>query len=110
MRDGEGATKFITIRVERGRSSDECRRVAYSIALVPVSLLPAFAGMTGLASMAGAIILSLAFLSISVMLSRHAGNPQTIIGGKFNSYSRRLFFASLVYLPSLLLLIALDKA
>ena len=101
--------KILTVADPDGkRTSHEI--VAYSIALVPVSLLPAFAGMTGLASMAGAIILSLAFLSISVMLSRHAGNPQTIIGGKFNSYSRRLFFASLVYLPSLLLLIALDKA
>ena len=28
VRDGEGATKFITIRVEGGRSADECRQVA----------------------------------------------------------------------------------
>ncbi len=32
IRDGEGATKFITVRVEGGRKEEECRRVAYAIA------------------------------------------------------------------------------
>ena len=36
VRDGEGATKFVTVRVERGRSAAECRRVAYAIAHSPL--------------------------------------------------------------------------
>jgi glutamate N-acetyltransferase/amino-acid N-acetyltransferase len=36
IRDGEGATKFITIRVEGGRREEECRMVAYSIAHSPL--------------------------------------------------------------------------
>jgi len=36
VRDGEGATKFITIRVEGGRDADECRRVAFGIAHSPL--------------------------------------------------------------------------
>ena len=32
VRDGEGATKFITIQVEGGKTGDECRKVAYAIA------------------------------------------------------------------------------
>ena len=36
VRDGEGATKFITVRVEDGRSSAECRQVAYAIAHSPL--------------------------------------------------------------------------
>ncbi|HWP19545.1 MAG TPA: bifunctional glutamate N-acetyltransferase/amino-acid acetyltransferase ArgJ [Burkholderiaceae bacterium] len=36
VRDGEGATKFITVRVEGGASEDECRRVAYAIAHSPL--------------------------------------------------------------------------
>ena len=36
IRDGEGATKFVTVRVERGRSAAECRRVAYAIAHSPL--------------------------------------------------------------------------
>jgi glutamate N-acetyltransferase/amino-acid N-acetyltransferase len=36
VRDGEGATKFITIRVEQGRDKAECRQVAYLIAHSPL--------------------------------------------------------------------------
>lgn len=36
VRDGEGATKFITITVDGGRSRDECRDVAYTIAHSPL--------------------------------------------------------------------------
>jgi glutamate N-acetyltransferase/amino-acid N-acetyltransferase len=36
VRDGEGATKFITVRVEGGRTAEECRQVAYAIAHSPL--------------------------------------------------------------------------
>jgi glutamate N-acetyltransferase/amino-acid N-acetyltransferase len=36
VRDGEGATKFIAIRVEGGRDAAECRRVAFGIAHSPL--------------------------------------------------------------------------
>ena len=36
VRDGEGATKFITVRVEGGRDAEECRKVAYSIGHSPL--------------------------------------------------------------------------
>ncbi|MES2186525.1 MAG: bifunctional glutamate N-acetyltransferase/amino-acid acetyltransferase ArgJ [Pseudomonadota bacterium] len=36
VRDGEGATKFITVRVEGGRTAEECRLVAYAIAHSPL--------------------------------------------------------------------------
>ncbi|MGQ0652629.1 MAG: bifunctional glutamate N-acetyltransferase/amino-acid acetyltransferase ArgJ [Betaproteobacteria bacterium] len=36
VRDGEGATKFVTLRVERGRNEGECRKVAYAIAHSPL--------------------------------------------------------------------------
>ncbi|MDN4588998.1 bifunctional ornithine acetyltransferase/N-acetylglutamate synthase [Xenophilus aerolatus] len=36
VRDGEGATKFITVRVEGGRDDAECRQVAYAIAHSPL--------------------------------------------------------------------------
>ena len=36
VRDGEGATKFITITVEDGTSIEECRKVAYSIGHSPL--------------------------------------------------------------------------
>jgi len=36
VRDGEGATKFITVRVEGGRDVAECRKVAYAVAHSPL--------------------------------------------------------------------------
>lgn len=36
VRDGEGATKFIAVRVEGGKTGDECRQVAYAIAHSPL--------------------------------------------------------------------------
>lgn len=36
VRDGEGATKFITITVEGGINTEECRSVAYSVAHSPL--------------------------------------------------------------------------
>ena len=36
VRDGEGATKFITLQIEGGRTAAECRQVAYAIAHSPL--------------------------------------------------------------------------
>jgi len=36
VRDGEGATKFITLQVEGGKTAAECRQVAYAIAHSPL--------------------------------------------------------------------------
>ena len=55
VRDGEGATKFVTIEVERGRSVDECRRVAYSIAHSPLVKTAFFASDPNLGRILAAI-------------------------------------------------------
>ncbi|MCB1823738.1 MAG: bifunctional glutamate N-acetyltransferase/amino-acid acetyltransferase ArgJ [Candidatus Competibacteraceae bacterium] len=43
VRDGEGATKFITVQVEGGRDAAECRQVAYTIAHSPLVKTACFA-------------------------------------------------------------------
>ena len=55
IRDGEGATKFVTVRVERGRSADECRRVAYAIAHSPLVKTAFFASDPNLGRILAAI-------------------------------------------------------
>jgi len=55
VRDGEGATKFVTIAVERGRTEDECRRVAYSIAHSPLVKTAFFASDPNLGRILAAI-------------------------------------------------------
>lgn len=44
VRDGEGATRFVTVRVEQGRDSSECLQVAYTIAHSPLVKTALFAG------------------------------------------------------------------
>jgi len=55
VRDGEGATKFVTVRVERGRSAAECRKVAYAIAHSPLVKTAFFAGDPNLGRILAAI-------------------------------------------------------
>jgi glutamate N-acetyltransferase/amino-acid N-acetyltransferase len=55
VRDGEGATKFVTIIVQRGRSADECRRVAYAIAHSPLVKTAFFASDPNLGRILAAI-------------------------------------------------------
>ncbi len=43
VRDGEGATKFITVEVEQGTDTEECRQVAYTIAHSPLVKTALFA-------------------------------------------------------------------
>jgi glutamate N-acetyltransferase / amino-acid N-acetyltransferase len=55
VRDGEGATKFVTIRVERGRSVGECRRIGYAIANSPLVKTAFFASDPNLGRILAAI-------------------------------------------------------
>jgi glutamate N-acetyltransferase/amino-acid N-acetyltransferase len=55
VRDGEGATKFVTVRVERGRTGAECRKVAYAIAHSPLVKTAFFAGDPNLGRILAAI-------------------------------------------------------
>ena len=55
IRDGEGATKFIAIRVEGGRKEDECRRVAYAIAHSPLVKTAFFASDPNLGRILAAV-------------------------------------------------------
>jgi len=55
IRDGEGATKFITVRVEGGRSEAECRKVAYAIGHSPLVKTAFFASDPNLGRLLAAI-------------------------------------------------------
>jgi glutamate N-acetyltransferase/amino-acid N-acetyltransferase len=55
IRDGEGATKFITVRVEGGRDESECRQVAYAIAHSPLVKTAFFASDPNLGRILAAV-------------------------------------------------------
>jgi glutamate N-acetyltransferase/amino-acid N-acetyltransferase len=55
VRDGEGATKFITVRVEGGRNDDECRRIGFAVAHSPLVKTAFFASDPNLGRILAAI-------------------------------------------------------
>ncbi|HJV68821.1 bifunctional glutamate N-acetyltransferase/amino-acid acetyltransferase ArgJ [Ideonella sp.] len=55
VRDGEGATKFITIRIDGGRSEAECQQVAYAIAHSPLVKTAFFASDPNLGRILAAV-------------------------------------------------------
>jgi glutamate N-acetyltransferase/amino-acid N-acetyltransferase len=55
VRDGEGATKFMTVTVEDGRNVEECRKIAYSIAHSPLVKTAFFASDPNLGRILAAI-------------------------------------------------------
>jgi glutamate N-acetyltransferase/amino-acid N-acetyltransferase len=55
VRDGEGATKFITIRVESGKTPQECRQVAYAVAHSPLVKTAFFASDPNLGRILAAV-------------------------------------------------------
>jgi glutamate N-acetyltransferase/amino-acid N-acetyltransferase len=54
-RDGEGATKFITVQIEKGRDHAECKQVAYAIARSPLVKTAFFASDPNLGRILAAI-------------------------------------------------------
>jgi heme o synthase len=71
----------------------------FSLALVPVSLIPAVAGETGIGYTIGAVVLSLAFLYSTARFAFRRSNVT----------ARHLLVASILYLPLLFALLVFDK-
>ena len=55
VRDGEGATKFITVQIDGGKTLDECRQVAYAIAHSPLVKTAFFASDPNLGRILAAV-------------------------------------------------------
>ncbi|HSE43508.1 MAG TPA: heme o synthase [Acidobacteriota bacterium] len=73
--------------------------IVNTIALIAVSLLPAFIGLSGKIYFAGSLVLGILFLMMGIRLS------QT----KSSMSARQLLLASVLYLPLLLSLLVLDQ-
>jgi protoheme IX farnesyltransferase len=73
--------------------------VAWSLALVPASLLPALLGVAGTWYATGAVVLGFAFVALAATLAAHCTLP----------HAKRVFLGSIVYLPVLFGLLVLDK-
>lgn len=88
VRDGEGATKFMTIKVEAGRDVEECRKVAYAIAHSPLIKTAFFASDPNL----GRILAAIGYAGVEsldvnamqlylgdVLVAEHGGRAQSYL-------------------------------
>ena len=91
VRDGEGATKFMTIAVEGGRDREECRKVGYAVAHSPLVKTAFFASDPNL----GRILAAIGYAGIDDLdvakLRVWLGNPEESVlvaehGGRAASY------------------------
>ena len=73
--------------------------VLYGAALIPVTLMPSVLGMTGLVYFAAAFVLGLGYLSFGIAAA----------ATRERADARKLFFASIIYLPVLLGVMMADK-
>ena len=81
-----------------GRSTAR-QAVVYAAALLPVALAPTLVGMSGTVYFAGALAITLIFLGATLRFAMT----------RAVSDARRLFFASIIYLPILWALMIVDR-
>jgi heme o synthase len=73
--------------------------ILYCCALIPVSILPTFFGLTGMMYLLGAVLLGFVYL----------GYGSAVALFRSNTHAHRLLRISVLYLPALLLLMMIDK-
>ncbi len=92
-----GAIRMLPV-VETGGRSTARQIVAYSVALIPVTLVPTLMGMSGRIYLAAAVVLGLALLWIGLRL---AWLQAPISSGLSKKHARQLLQATVFYLPLL---------
>lgn len=94
-----GGLAMLSVEDPDGRRTGRMT-LLYALALLPVSLLPTLLGVTGPLYFFGALACGVAYAAVGAGLARAATERQ----------AWRLFIASIIYLPTLLTLMVLDKA
>jgi heme o synthase len=95
-----GAIRMLPVVKPDGKST-LWRILAYSVALIPVSMLPVAMGMASRLYLAGALLLGVALLCVSFAMAQPQ-LPATAPSSK--AHARRLLQATIVYLPLLFVL------
>jgi protoheme IX farnesyltransferase len=93
-----GGLKMLGVLDPEARQT-RIQAVLYAVALVPMSLLPVLIGLSGAVYGVAALLLGGAYVAASVQFFVRADLPS----------ARRLFRASLLYLPILLIFLAFDR-
>ena len=93
----KGGVKMLPVVEEDGRSTAR-RILIYSVALIPISLLPTFMGMAGRIYLVGAVVLGFALLYFGIRLA-FLNLPLASAPSKMRA--RHVLQATVIYLPLL---------
>jgi protoheme IX farnesyltransferase len=93
-----GGIRVLPVEEPDGRSTS-LQVINYAAALIPVSLLPTVVGLAGRVYLAGALVLGVISLALAVRFAQQR-TPER---------ARQLFYASLVYLPVLWVLMLANR-
>jgi protoheme IX farnesyltransferase len=93
----KGGVKMLPVVEEDGRSTAR-RILAYSVALIPISVLPSFMGMAGKIYLVGAVVLGVALLYFGIRL---AFLEQPLSSAPSKMRARHVLQATVIYLPLL---------
>jgi len=74
--------------------------ISFSLTLLPITLMPTVFGMAGMIYFAAAVLLGVVFLAFAFLTAVR----------RTESSARKLFLASVLYLPLLLALLVFDRA
>jgi protoheme IX farnesyltransferase len=95
---GRAGIRMLPVVEPDGRVTGQ-QIILYSLMLVPVSLLPAFVGISGRFYLVAALVLGLLFLASSIRAAL----------SKSNQHARQLLLASVLYLPLLFGVMVLNR-
>jgi len=101
----KGGVKMLPVVEDDGRSTAR-RILAYSVALIPVSLLPSYMGMAGKIYLVGALVLGLAMLYFGIRLA-FLNLPLAAARSKMRA--RHVLQATVIYLPLLFALMMINS-
>src|SRR6202043_3840459 len=100
----DGGIRMLPVVESDGKSTGK-QILIYSLALIPISLLPAFLGMSGKLYLAGAPLLGIALLYVGWRLATLKVAPFT---ARSKQRARQLLQATVIYLPLLFALMMLN--
>src|SRR5258708_11275025 len=101
-----GGVKMLPVVEDDGRSTAR-RILIYSIALIPISLLPTFMGMAGRIYLVGAVALGFALLYFGIRL---AFLKMPLASAPSKMRARQVLQATVIYLPLLFVLMMTNSA
>ncbi len=102
----KGGIKMLPVVEEDGRSTAR-RILAYSVVLIPLSLLPTFMGMAGRIYLVGAVVLGFALLYFGMRL---AFLNLPLVNAQSKMRARHVLQATVIYLPLLFALMMINSA